>query len=142
MPYASKQLAKNEAIMRAGEQLPVELVTWEKKRSLGEVRLLRMSDQERRSRALKFFFSCSGLSLLAIVFPPHFLWPIIGFGVGVGGFFVAGGAIIAPRSGACEWAYFSLRNRESAASVPSSLASSPACQDARERPSTARRAVR
>jgi hypothetical protein len=88
MPYTSKDLAKNEATMRLGEALPVDLVTWEKKRSPGEVRLLRMRDEERRARAWKFLFACTGMSLLAVVFPPHFIWPVLGVSIGFGGFFV------------------------------------------------------
>src|SRR5262249_2554588 len=47
VPYTPKQLARNEAVLTQGEEIRVDLVTWEQKRAPGVVRLLRMDEVQR-----------------------------------------------------------------------------------------------
>ena len=90
VPYTPKQLARNEAILSQGEEIKVDLVTWEKKRAPGVVRLLRMDEVQRRKRAVKFLLTAMGLSVVALLCPPHGLWFLVANAIGVGGYLMRG----------------------------------------------------
>ncbi len=90
MPYSEKQLAAHREIMTQGEALPVVLVARQGKRSRGVVRLLRMSEEQRGSRARRFLLRGLGLSLVAAICPPHILWLTLGLVTSVVGYFWMG----------------------------------------------------
>lgn len=74
MPYTNKQVAAHQKMMQEGEALAVELVTRKAGRTPGEVRLWRLSEADRGRRARGFLLRGLGLSVVAAICPPHFLW--------------------------------------------------------------------
>lgn len=111
MPYTEKQRRRHEAALSRGVPLPIELVTHEEQRTAGTLRLHRLTDEERSSRALKFWGICWALSLPCGVAPPHLLWVLVMLTTGVIGYFVrrrakeliVGGQATCPKCGAAQY---------------------------------------
>lgn len=65
-------------------------MTRQGKRSTGEVRLLKMSEDQRGARARKFLLRGLALSFVAAICPPHFVWLGGGLLTSIVGFFWLG----------------------------------------------------
>ena len=77
--------------MTDGVPVPVELRTYVDLVSRGEVRVLRVPEDVREVRGLRFLGACWAGACVVWIFPPHLLWPMALIVMGIVGYFVRKG---------------------------------------------------